>query len=103
MLTLSELIDQSTVITPERKKIYPQILKFMKPEVQAQLEAILVKEMEVRDKVSDGEADEIADINKKYLEKLDKLVSEGLRGAMSKQEKDEMNSADSLLEQLNNL
>lgn len=102
MSTLPELIDQSNVVTPERKKIYQQILKFMKPESHAQLVSILTEESEMKQKVEDEKMNDIAEENKKYLEKLDKLVSDGLKIAQATQEGDEMENADILLEQLNN-
>lgn len=90
--TLTPLIQSSTIISPEKKAIYLQMLPYFSQEAMDELAVTLEKENEV-----------LAEVNNKFVQDLDQLVRDGLKEAQGQEENTERDNAELLLKQLDTL
>lgn len=101
--SISSLITQSNILTAEKKQVYTQILSYLSPEASSQLEAILTKaEKKIQEIKNQGET-AISETNIKASEEMEELVRNELKTSQIKQETNESNAAETLLNKFNNL
>lgn len=101
--SLSALISQSNVLTPEKKQIYIQVLPYLSIEASSQLESVLAGAEDQVRQIREREEKAISDINVAISSEMSDLVRVELRAAQTQAEADELKATEEILTKLDNL
>ncbi len=100
---LSSLIAKSTVLTPEKKQAYAQMLSYLSPEASSQLEALLLEAENKAQQMKEQEEITLSHINNESSRQMNELVKTELGSVQAQMETDESAKADDMLTTLNAL
>jgi len=94
---VASLISASNVLTPERKKTYLRVLKFLSEEQLKTLLWVLQKEQASAEEIRKTAEKEKSALNKQYIQKAETFYKKGFKSAVSEEEREDKSQAENML------